>query len=88
MQVKEEKICSFTQNGTRLQLVKITTLEANETYIEGFKKGIIKPYDTDYTIKYQIRQNRKVIQTTLLEYQSRKQFAQMVTNIVLQLKIY
>lgn len=40
------------------------------------------------TIKYQIRHNRKRLETTISEYQARRYFAQMTQNIVLQLKIY
>lgn len=39
-------------------------------------------------IRYQIRHNRRRIETTISEYQARRYFAQMVQNIVLQLKIY
>lgn len=76
MQVKDEKLCSFTQKGYRLQLVEMRTLIYS---LDG---------DFEYTTpRYQIRENRKVVKTTLNLYQARKIFAQMVTNIVLQLKI-
>lgn len=76
MQIKEEKICSFTQNGYRLQLIQMST----RIYTIDGKFSYTSP-------KYQIRENRKVIKTTIHIYQARKIFAQMVTNIVLQLKI-
>ena len=79
MQTKDKKICSFTQNGTRLQLIKIIYL--NE---EQLKKGSIY---ADIT-KYQVRLNRKIINTSISEYQMRKLFAAYAQNIVLQLKIY
>lgn len=81
MQKKEEKICSFTQKGCRLQLIEITYLNAGITTNTA---GEPMYYDT---FKYQIRQNRKIIETTLIENHARKIFAQMVLNIVYQLKI-
>lgn len=76
MQVKEEKLCSFTQKGTRLQLIKI-----NRMYEQNGKVF-------DDIVRYQVRLNRKILDTSLSEYTERKLFAQMVQNIVLQLKIY
>lgn len=75
--MKEEKIASFQQKKVRLQLIEITTREPiTEKELPNFYK------------KYQIRLNRKVIDTSISEYTERKLFAQMVQNIVLQLKIY
>lgn len=71
MQIKEEKICSFTQKGKRIQLLQLIIYD-----------GI------NSRSKYQVRLNRKVIETSISEYTMRKLFAQMVQNIVLQLKIY
>ena len=69
MQTNEEKICTFTQNGTRLQLLRLRPV--------------------DYSLeKYQVRLNRKVVKTSISEYEMRKLFAMMAQNIVLQLKIY
>ena len=75
--MKEQKICSFTQKGTRLQLVKIAYLD----YPEEIELS-------DIQIQYQVRLNRKVIGTSKFEYQMRKLFATYAQNIVLQLKIY
>lgn len=75
MQIKEEKICSFTQKGHRLQLLK-TSIN-----ILGIK-GDIQPL-----IRYQVRLNRKVVNSSISEYQERKVFATYCQNIVLQLKI-
>ena len=69
MQVKEQKICSFTQKDTRLQLVRINRED----------RGVFR---------YQVRLNRKIIQTSISEYDMRKLFATYCQNIVLQLKIY
>lgn len=74
---KEEKICSFTQKGQRLQLKKIGCL--------------VFTTEGEYQcteIKYQVCLNRKVIETSISEYQMRKVFATYCQNIVLQLKIY
>ena len=79
MQTKEKKICSFTQNGTRLQLVQVLVLNQ-----EQLKMGSIY---ADKTI-YQVRLNRKVISSSISEYNERKVFATYAGNIVLQLKIY
>lgn len=38
--------------------------------------------------KYQVQLNRKVIKTSISEYECRKIFAVYTQNIVLQLKIY
>lgn len=82
MQVIEKKISSFTQNGTRLQLLELTYKNAAVT---TNTRGEPICYDI---FKYQIRLNRKIIKTSISEYEVRKLFAQMVTNTVLQLKIY
>lgn len=79
MQTKEQKICSFTQKDTRLQLIRITKLPIpiiNGTPCYG---GITK---------FQVRLNRKIIESSISEYQMRKVFATYIQNIVLQLKIY
>ena len=75
--MKEQKICSFTQKGTRLQLVKIAYLD-NPEEIEL----------SDIQIQYQVRLNRKVIGRSKFEYQMRVLFSTYAQNIVLQLKIY
>ena len=75
MQAKEEKICSFQQKGSRLQLIRLIT-EWGDTPRDAF------------TQKFQVRLNRKVIDTSISEYQMRKLFATYAQNIVLQLKIY
>lgn len=76
--VTEEKICSFTQKGKRLQLIRIST--------EVFGTDGL-PTDLGM-IRYQVRLNRKVVDTSISEYTMRKLFAMYVQNIVLQLKIY
>lgn len=127
--MKEEKICSFTQNKYRLQLLKITEIkdfytveeiintvggykaiytDGHEIHIYdnsleyevmrwGLKKINENHYIVDpeykkkysqYKIKYQVRLNRKIIDTSISEYQMRKLFATYCQNIVLQLKIY
>lgn len=82
MQIKEKKICSFTQKSIRLQLVEMK-IPSEKKYFD---------YETQayeyYTLRYEVRQNRKIIDRSLAEYPMRKVFAQMVQNIVLQLKIY
>lgn len=79
MQTKEKKICSLTQNGTRLQLVQVMVL--NEQQLE------IGSIYVEKTI-YQVRQNRKIVSSSISEYNERKVFATYAQNIVLQLKIY
>lgn len=78
MQTKEEKICSFTQKNYRLQMLKIT-------YIQEVEPEYL---DLMITTKYQVRLNRKIIDTSISEYTMRKLFATYCKNIVLQLKIY
>lgn len=77
MKVKEEKICSFSQEGKRLQLVKVIT---DGIYMPS---GNIVPI-----IKYQVRLNRKIIDSNESEFCMRKTFAIYCQNIVLQLKIF
>lgn len=74
---KEEKIATFTDEKTRIQLLKITS------------HPDINPEYTSYmTItKYQIRVNRKRIYNTGFENDARKYFAIKVQNSILQLKI-
>lgn len=79
MQVKEEKICSFTQKNYRLQLIKLTSWDYDPSIVGDLARVIIK---------YQVRLNRKIIETSISEYQMRKLFAIYCQNIVLQLKIY
>lgn len=126
MKSKEEKICSFTQNGTRLQLLKITNnnyenvVEEITNSVGGYimlwsdgQKQHIKDNDVEeqarlwglkkdnenyyykerifkgeINVKYQVRLNRKIIDTSISEYQMRKVFATYCQNIILQLKIY
>lgn len=75
MQIKEEKLCSLTQKGTRLQLVKVS------------KNSVYKNEPYNYVL-YQVRINRKVVDKSTSEYNERKVFATYAQNIVLQLKIY
>lgn len=82
MQIKEKKICSFTQNGTRLQLIEITQCNKGITTNTAGEPMCYDMY------KYQVRLNRKIIDTSISEYQMRKLFATYNQNIVLQLKIY
>lgn len=79
MQAKEKKLCSFTQKGTRLQLVQLNyySISNPKEYIPG-----VPAY------KYEIRLNRKIIKRSISEYEMRKVFATYAQNIVLQLKIY
>lgn len=76
--MKEEKIASFQQEKTRLQLLKIT---CDDIGTDGM------PTDLS-VIKYQLRLNRKIIGTSISEYAMRKVFATKVQNIVLQLKMF
>lgn len=72
--MKETKICSYQAEKFRLQLLRITTQE-EKINIPG-------------TTKWQVRLNRKIIETSISEYTMRKLFAMYVQNNVLQLKIY
>ena len=74
---KQEKLCSFTQKGQRLQLTKITTT------VIGYPSG--QPIEK---VMYVVNLNRKKQGSSISEYSMRKLFALMVQNIVLQLKIY
>lgn len=74
MQGQEQKICSFTQNGTRLQLVRVQILGS-----DGLPTSLER---------FQVRLNRKIVSSSISEYQERKVFATYCQNIVLQLKIY
>lgn len=73
----EKKIATFTQNGTRLQLVQIVKMYYTP---EG------EIFNTE--VIYQVRLNRKIVDTSISEYTERKIFATYCQNIVLQLKIY
>lgn len=79
MQTKEEKICSFTQKGIRLQLVKIIYYDLSDPkkYIKGVPAN-----------KYEVRLNRKIIKRSISKYEMQKIFATYTQNIVLQLEIY
>lgn len=67
---KEEKICSFNQKGKRLQLIKISTI-------------YLQPDGTESIInKYQVRLNRRIIDTSISEYTERKIFAIYCQNII------
>ena len=75
MQVKEQKMCSFSEKGYRLQLVKLLWLDDSTGQYTAVQK-------------YQVRLNRKIVETSISEYEMRKLFATYCQNIVLQLKIY
>lgn len=76
---KEQKIASFQQGKDKLQLLKLTEV----LEIPGDCE------EPDYVdVRYQVRLNRKRIDTSLSEYTMRKLFAMYVQNIILQLKIY
>lgn len=80
--IKERKICSFTQPGNRLQLIELIYENTGQDINTN---GEVMYYDT---FKYQVRLNRKIIDTSISEYTMRKLFAEYCQNIVLQLKIY
>lgn len=79
MQTKEEKICSLTQKGTRLQLIKISTWDYDPEIVGDLARLIQR---------YQVRLNRKIVSSSISEYNERKIFATYAQNIVLQLKMY
>lgn len=77
--MKERTIATYTTENVRLQLLELTY--ENSAYDEVAR--------TSYnTFKYQVRMNRKIIQTSISEYTMRKLFAMYVQNHILQLKIY
>lgn len=78
--MKEKTIATFTQKNYRLQLLELT-FTANEFYYFDEKKVCKQT-------KWQVRLNRKIIDTSISEYTMRKLFAMYVQNIILQLKIY
>lgn len=72
---KEKQICKYQDNENKLELLRLSKLEN--------RNGI------NYLIThFQVRHNRKRIDTSISEYAMRKLFATMAQNIVLQLKIY
>lgn len=77
--MKEETIATYTTKNFRLQLLKLTNYDISKPreYIPGVP-----------VYKYQVRMNRKIVQTSISEYTMRKLFAMYVQNQVLQLKIY
>lgn len=77
MNYKETKIATYTNEKTRIQLLKMTELFIGDGEIPDILE-----------IKYQIRINRKRVYNTGFEYDARKYFAQAVQNDILQLKIY
>lgn len=82
----EKTIATYTTENFRLQLLEITTPIMQIAHDENFK-----PYETEqyyYKKTYQVRLNRKIVKTSISEYQMRKLFAMYVQNQVLQLKIY
>lgn len=80
---KEQTLCTFTQNGTRLQLVKVIFGAGVQ-----FRKAIEDMGHIDRYIRYEVHLNRKIISKSISEYTERKVFATYIQNIVLQLKIY
>lgn len=80
MQIKEETLCSFNQKGVRLQLIKLTKTKIAESIYGKNEKMVIS--------NYQVRLKRRVVHSSISEYNERKVFATYCQNIVLQLKIY
>lgn len=70
---KERKIASFQQGKNKLQLLELTVLNS-----------LGRPTDI---IKYQIRLNRKRLQTSNSENQLRKKFLIEIQNILLQTEL-
>lgn len=79
MEYSEQKLATFTEGKTRIQLLKMTEL---------YKGSINDEIPDILSIKYQIRINRKRVYNTGYEYDARKYFAMAVQNSILQLKIY
>ena len=75
----EKTIATYTTENFRLQLLELT-----------YENAAWDPVaETSYHMyKYQVRLNRKVVKTSISEYQMRKLFAMYVQNQVLQLKKY
>lgn len=80
MQIKEETLCSFNQKGVRLQLIKLIKTKVAESIYGKNEKMVIS--------NYQVRLRRRVVHSSISEYNERKVFATYCQNIVLQLKIY
>ena len=72
---KEKQIAKYQDENYKIELVRLAKVE--------LKNGI-----NSMVIRYQVRMNRKRIQTSISEYTMRKLFAIYVQNIVLQLKIF
>ena len=79
MKVKEQKLCSFSEKGYRLQLVQMNCFYTMNEYAK------VRNWSC---VKYQVRLNRKIVRTSISEYDMRELFATYCQNIVLQLKIY
>jgi len=77
--MKERTIATYTTAKFRLQLLELT---------EEPELNLFDPWNDKQIKKYQVRLNRKIIQTSISEYTMRKLFAMYVQNQVLQLKIY
>lgn len=71
---KEKTLLSYQSEGVRLQLSQKCI------YTDRNPQGFI--------IVYQIKKNRRVLDSSHSEYAMRRYFAQYVQNNVLQLKIY
>ena len=81
MQIKEEKICSFTQKGKRIQLLDIH-IATKESYYHS------ETNTYDYWIhKYEIRINRKIYKKNILsEGLAKKYLCSLLTEELLQQK--
>lgn len=75
--IKEEKICSYTKKGKRIQLLKIWNylLDDPKKYITGKQ-----------AYYFQIRINRKIIQNFTFESQANKKMCSILTEDLLQQK--
>lgn len=77
MQIKEENIFTFFDSSNKIHLLKLTFADHPEF-----------PESCKYTIKYQVRYNRKRVFTNSDLDLAKRKFMQYTSYLVVQLKLF
>lgn len=87
--MKEKTIATYTTEKFRLQLLEITEKDEKSYYYKLNEETGYKTKRIDgYKLYYQVRLNRKIVKSSISEYNMRILFATYARNQILQLKIY